>query len=93
MIVDIKNLKLVMAEKTDLADRVLNKVSGDWEKTGKTTEKTTYTFQDLLLEKLVFLGSNEYRGLVGKDVNIQLEVKYNNFNRNTQVSLKNIAEA
>lgn len=93
MIVDIKNLKLVMAEKTDMADRVLNKETGNWDKTGKTTEKTTYTFQDILLEKLVFLGGNEYRGLVGKDVNIQLDIKYNNFNRNTQVVLKTVSQA
>jgi len=80
-----------MAEKTDMADRVLNDVSGKWEKTGKTTEKTTYTLQDLMLEKLVFLGDNKFRDLVGKDVNIQLDVKYNNFTRATQVSLKNIS--
>lgn len=93
MIVDIKNLKMVMAEKTDLPDRVKNETTGAWDKTGKVTEKTTYTFKDILLEKLVVLGDNKYRDLEGKEVNIQLDIKYNDFGRKISVSLKNVTAA
>jgi len=88
MLIKIENLKLIMAEKSDLPERKQGE-GGEWEKTGKTIEKTTYTLKDVLSsEKLVFLAGNDYRILEGKDVDIQVDIKFNDFSRKTAIVLK-----
>lgn len=93
MLVDIKGLKLAMVEAVVMKDRTKN-AQGVWEDNGKTIEKTQYTFKDTLThEKIVLFGKNDFRGFEGKIVNVQVDIKYNDFAKQVKLGLGSISEA
>jgi len=90
-----QDVKLVMFEKTDMPDSVMQDINGkkQFVKTGKVTEMTTYTFRDGFGEKLIVLSKdNTYRTLEGKIVNLELEVAYNDFQKKNSVKLVSVKE-
>jgi len=88
MQVQIEGVKMAMWEKTEMPEKRLNPESGKYEKTGQKEERTTYTFKDEFGEKLTFLGKNDWRELEGRDCDITLAIRYNDFDRVTRVSLQ-----
>lgn len=90
-LIDIRT-KLLMWEKTDMPDSNYDEATKKWIKTGSKTEKTTYTFRDIDGTKLVFLHDNKAREYEGKDVDLQLELSYDDFNRRNKIQLKHIRE-
>lgn len=92
----LQKVKLVMWEKTMLPDSDMKEVNGKkvFEKNGKETEFTTYTFRDGFGEKLVVLSKiNDYRALEGAEVEIELDLAYNDFSKKTQVKLASVKKA
>jgi len=86
----IPDVKLVFFERTDMPESSMQEVDGkkQFVKTGKTVEMTTYTFRTSDGEKLVLMSkNNSYRNLEGELVDIDIEVKYNEFDRRSRVSL------
>jgi len=79
--------------KAEFTEKLINKDTGKYEKTGRKEERTTYTFKDEFGEKLVLLAGNDYRELEGRQCNITLSVKYNDFDRATRVSLATVVPA
>lgn len=86
-----KDVKLVMWEKTLMPESTAGKdATGKsvFTKTGKMIEMTTYTFRDVVGEKLVVLSKdNNFRTLEGEDVEIVLDVVFNDFQKKNRVSL------
>jgi len=87
----LQNVKLAMWEKTELPDNELK--DGKWVKTGRVTEKTTYTFRDATGEKLVILGSNDYRNFEGELVDLEIDVIFNDFQKRNRVTLATVRKA
>jgi len=87
----LQNVKLAMWEKTELPDNELK--DGKWVKTGRVTEKTTYTFRDATGEKLVILGSNDYRNFEGELVDVTFELKFDEFKKRLSVKLGSVQKA
>jgi len=81
-----ENITLVLWAKRELPERT--RVDGEWQPTGKMTEKTEYTFRDEFGETIVLLGNNDYRELEGKQCDIALGITYNSFQRRNVVSLE-----
>lgn len=86
-------IKLVMWKKRELPERTLNKETNKWEKTGGTIERTEYTFRDEFGDVLVLLGNNDYRELEGRDCDITIGIRYNDFDRKNTISLEACAPA
>jgi len=85
-----KNVKLVMWEKTEMPESNMGEKDGKkvFVKTGKMIEMTTYTFRDFVGEKLVILSKdNAFRAMEGKDVDLTVEVVFNDFQKKNRVSL------
>lgn len=81
-------VKLVMWKKREMPDRQYNSETKQWEKTGSTTERTEYTFRDEFGDVVVLLGNNDYRELEGRECDIVLAIKYNEFDRKNTLSLE-----
>jgi len=94
---DVKEVKLVMFEKTMMGDSKMEKDKDNktiFVKTGTETEHTTYTFRDSFGEKLVLLSkNNDYRKLEGEFVNVTLDVVFNDFSKKNKVSLVSIEKS
>jgi len=90
---EIKNVELVMWEKTDMPESKYDEATKKYVKTGNKTERTTYTFRDEFGSKLVFLGNNDYRQYERKPVDIDLELSYDDYNRKNKISLKGVRKA
>jgi len=88
-------MKLAMWEKTMMSESVMGKDDKGktvFTKTGNKTESTTYTFKDEYGEKLVFLSSNNnYRNLEGEEVEVQIEISHDDYNKKNKVQLKSIS--
>jgi len=86
-----KNVKLVMWEKTEMPESTMSKDKEGktvFTKTDKVIEMTTYTFRDFAGEKLVILSKdNSFRPMEGKDVDLILEVIFNDFQKKNRVTL------
>jgi len=89
MIVTIERVKLALYEARSLPERKKGE-DGKWTPTGNKTEMTMYTFRDEFGEVLKFLASNKYRELEGQEVNISLDVTYDDYNNKNKVSLKDV---
>lgn len=92
----LQEVKLVMFEKTMLPESEAREVNGKKEfmKTGREVEFTTYSFRDSFGEKLVLLSKdNSYRSLEGEMVDLELEVKYNEFSRKNRVALVSVRKS
>jgi len=93
----LQKVKLVMFERTMLPESEMKKGIGgkkEFIKTGKEVEYTTYTFRDGAGDKLVLLSrENGYRSLEGKTVDIELDVKHNEFTKKTQTKLASVRES
>lgn len=92
----LQKVKLVMWEKTNLPESKMVDVEGKkgFQKTGKEIEHTTYSFRDGSGEKLVFLSKeNGYRDFEGEFVDIEIDVKYNEFTKKTQTRLSSCRKA
>lgn len=83
-----ENITLVMWKRRELPERTLNRETNKWEKTGGVTERTEYTFRDEFGDILVLLGNNDYRELEGKECDIVIGVRYNEFERKNTMSLE-----
>lgn len=93
MIATLKKVEMVMFEKTEMPESVMKKDDKGktvFEKTGNKIEKTTYTFRDLEGNKYVFMAGNEFRSLERTAVDLELEIKYDDYTRKTKVSLKQV---
>jgi len=86
--IQAEDLKLVMYKAVHLNERAKNETSGKWENTGGKVEKTEYTFRDEFGDIVVLLGSNEYRELEGRQCDVTLGVRYDEFNRKNVLSLQ-----
>jgi len=93
----IQKVKLMLWEKTMLPESEMQTNSAgkkEFIKTGKEVEMTTYTFRDAMGDKLVFLSKeNGYRSLEGEVVDIELDVKYNEFTKKPQVKIASVRKA
>lgn len=87
----VEDIKLVMWEKTMMADSdTIVDADGKkkFVKNGKQTEYTTYFFRDGFGEKLVILTKeNGYRHLEGGQVDISIDVQFNDFTKKNRVTL------
>lgn len=84
----MNEVTLVMWEKTEMDESNYNRETKKFDKTGKKVEMTTYVFRDTMGEKLVFLSKdNNSRALEGTLVDIELDVKLDEFTKKTKVSL------
>lgn len=91
MQVSLTNLELVLWTKKDVPERIKNSQTGEWDKTGKTTEMTEYTLRDEFGQTLVFLAGNEYRPLERKGtVRLEVDITYNEWQNKNQVKLVTI---
>jgi len=86
--VPAEDIKLVMWKKLEMPERNYNQETKAWEKTGKTTERTEYTFRDEFGDVLVLIGSNEYRELEGRQCDVTVGIRYNEFSRKNTLSLE-----
>jgi len=93
MDVQFEDLKMTMWEQTMLPEKKPNPETGKWEVTGEKEERTTYTFRDEFGEIQKFLGKNDYRELEGRQCNVTIAVKYNDYDRKTRVSLVSVSPA
>lgn len=89
----IKNVILVMFEKTMMPDSMYSEEQKKYVKTGNKTERTTYTFRDEFGTKLVFLAGNEYRALERESVDLDIELSFDDYNRKNKISLKNVRKS
>jgi len=89
MLIDVR-AKLVMWEKVDMPESNYDESTKKWVKTGKTTEKTNYIIRDVDGTKLIFMSDEKARQYEGKDVDVQFELSYDEFNRKNKISFKNI---
>jgi len=92
----LQKVKLIMFEKTMLPESEMKEISGKKEfvKTGKETEFTTYTFRDGMGDKLVLLSKdNSYRSFEGEIVDIEIDVKHNEFTKKTQTKLASVRKS
>jgi len=88
-----KDVKMVMWEKTEMPESNIIEKDGkkSFVKTGKMIEMTTYTFRDIVGEKLVILSKdNSFRLMEGKDVKIALDVVFNDFQKKNRVGLSKL---
>jgi len=84
-------LVLVLWEKKDLPERAKNSASGEWEKTGKMTEYTVYTFRDQFGDVMKFMSiENKYRTFEGDEVIVTLGVKFDDYNNVNKLSLEGV---
>lgn len=90
MLIKAKGVDLIMWEKSEMPERAYNKVTKEWTATGKTEEKTLYTFRDEMGDKVIFLSGNDWRGLERSKVDLEMEIVYNDFDRKNKVSLKGV---
>jgi len=91
-----KDVKLKMWERTMMPESNMVEKDGkkQFEKTGGTTEMTTYIFRDYAGETLKILSKdNSFRGLEGEEVKIGIEVVFNDFQNKNRVSLVSVAKA
>lgn len=91
----LQNVKLVMFERTMMPESTMKEVDGkkSFVKTGSEVEMTTYTFRDGMGDKFVTLSkNNDYRSLEGKLVDIELDIKLNEFTRKPQLKLASVRE-
>jgi len=87
--------KMVMFERTMMPESNMVKKDGktSFEKTGRETEMTTYTFRNGFGEKLIVLSKdNSYRDLEGALVELELEVVYNDFQKRNRISLAKVTK-
>jgi len=93
MLIDYK-AELIMWDKVDMPESIKNETTGKFEKTGKKIEMTNYIFRDFDGSKLVFTSNNPlYRTYERKDVIIQLELSYDDFNRKNKIQLRGVSLA
>lgn len=85
---EFEDLKLVMWKKREMPERVQNPETKKWEKTNRVIEKTEYTFRDEFGDIVVLLGDNEYRELEGRQCDVTIGIRYNEFERKNTVSLQ-----
>lgn len=92
----LQKVKLVMFERTMLPESTMKEVDGkkSFVKTGQEVEMTTYTFRDGMGDKFVILSKeNGYRNLEGETVDIELDIKLNEFTRKPALKLASIRKA
>jgi len=91
----IINTKLVMWEKTEMPESVMEKDEAGktvFRKTGKKVENSTYHFRDEFGDKLSFMSpNNNYRNLEGQDIELELEIGYDDFKRKNKMSLVSVS--
>jgi len=85
---------MMMWKKVNMPEKIRNTVSGVFEKTGKDTEMTGYYFHDIMGEEIYFVSpKNEFRELLHKSVNVELNVVFDDYSRKNKLSLSNVTEA
>jgi len=89
----VEDVKLVMWDKVIMpdSDRVKDEVTGKTKfvDNGKKVEYTNYIFRDGFGEKLVAMSKDaSYRALEGANVELVIEVTYNDFTKKNQVKLE-----
>jgi len=93
---NLQNVKLVMFERTMMPESTMKEVDGkkSFVKTGNEVEMTTYTFRDGMGDKFVTMSKdNSYRTLEGEMVDIELDIKLNEFTRKAQIKLAAVRKA
>lgn len=88
-----EDIKLVMWKKRELPERAFDQETKKWEKTGGVTERTEYTFRDEFGDTLVMLGANDYRELEGRQCDVVIGIRYNEFDRKNTISLESCQPA
>lgn len=86
---------MVMFERTMMPESTMKEVDGkkSFVKTGGEVEMTTYTFRDGMGDKFVVMSKdNSYRTLEGKLVDVELDIKMNEFTRKSQIKLASVRE-
>jgi len=83
------DLKLAMWEKVVLNEREKNE-KGEWVNTGLKVEKTEYKFRDEFGDVLTLLGTNDYRELESRQVEITVGIRQSDYGgkRNTTLTLE-----
>jgi len=92
----LQKVKLMFYEKTMLPESKMQEVDGkkSFVKTGGEVEMTTYTFRDASGDKLIVLSKeNGYRALEGELVDIDVDIKYNEFTKKLQVKLASVKKS
>lgn len=93
MVVELKNVEFKMWEKLEMDESSYNKETKSFVKTGKKEEKTTYILRDLVGDKLVLLGNNDYRNLEGKRVDVQLDLVHDEFKKINRIKFVSMSES
>jgi len=90
---ELQPMNLVLWEKKELPERQKNSVTGEWDKTGKMTEYTTYTFRDEFGETLKFMMLDDgYRKWEGSEVQIVLGITYDDYNNVNKLKIESIEQ-
>jgi len=93
----LQKVKLIMFERVDMPESEMKEGADgkkSFVKTGKTVEMTSYTFRDAAGSKLVVMSKeNGYRSLEGEIVDVDLDVKFNDFTKTIRVSLAAVRKA
>lgn len=85
-----KEMQLVMWERSEMKDRAKDPNTGEWRETGTMVEKTRYYLRDEFGDKLEFLADNEYRQFEGSNVNVVMDISFNEFQNKNVVKLESI---
>jgi len=86
--VEANDVKMVMYKKVELNKRTKNEATNKWEPTGEKEERTEYTFRDEFEDTLVLLGGNEYRELEGRQCDVVVGIRYNEYDRKNSITLQ-----
>lgn len=96
-IAEEKDVVLKMWDKVQMPDSDIGKDEKGktiFTKNGKMVEMTSYTFRDGFGDKLVFTTkNNDFRVLEGKQVNLILDVKLDDFTKKIKTALVGVTEA
>lgn len=90
---ELQPMYLVLWEKKELPERQKNSVTGEWDKTGKMIEYTTYTFRDEFGETLKFMMLDDgYRKWEGSEVQLTIGITYDDYNNVNKLKLESIEQ-
>jgi len=83
-----EGLKLVMFKNVEMNKRAKNEATGKWENTGEKESRTEYTFRDEFGDIIVLFGQNDWRELEGRDCDVVIGIRYNEYDRKNVISLQ-----
>jgi hypothetical protein len=92
MKVTIPEMQLVLWEKRELPERTRDLQTNEWRNTGQKVERTQYTLRDEFGDTLKFLADNEYRQMEGSQVQVVLDIEFNEYQNKNIVKLDSLIQ-